>query len=150
MKAKNKEPQVLDEFMKLWGEDHMVFVGALSGYIFIGNLTAYKRDIAKLDAQAKAALERKTNQVRLMVDDVNKLIDEENEHGDGVNLPRIDRAFSEIKTGISQRRIIETYEKVLDGAESGVAVIIAGAEVGKYWLKSEYDAEHADDREQED
>ena len=48
--------------------------------------------------------------------------------------------------------MIETYEKTLSGEESGIAVIIKGAEHGKYWFKREYDKKQiqADDEDLDD
>ena len=135
-----KEKNTLDRFMELYAKDRTVFVGAASGYLFIGDLETYKRDIKSLDAQAKDALEKRTRLVAKLVEEVNKLIREENERGDGTKFPIIEEKLSEIKAGISERRVVESYQKILRGVEAGTACIISGNEHGKYWLKSEYDA----------
>ena len=136
---KDNQVSILKEFMSSIAPDKTVFIGAASGYLFIGDLKAYKADFPKLEEEADKALKKSTESANKLIHELNKKIDEENEHADGALMPKIQNELFMTKKTLSEREIIETYEKILDGEESGLAVIIKGSEHGKYWFKREYD-----------
>ncbi len=139
MKQEKENSTVLNAVMSKFDEDRTVFIGASCGYLFIGTLKEYRVDFPKIEKEADEELKKTTFKINELIEEINAEISEENENSDGVKLNAILKKITEVKTKLRDRSVLEVYEKILDGNESGTAVIIRGSERGRYWLKKEYE-----------
>lgn len=151
--GKEKVTTILNTVMSKMNEEQTVFIGAASGYLFIGTMKEFRADFPAIEAEADEALRNTTKKINELIEEINAAISEENEHLDGVKLNDIQRNLTEVKKTLREREVLEVYEKILDGNESGTAVIIRGSERGKYWFKKEYEEKRVvldEDDEDED
>lgn len=134
----------------------VIFVGSKTGFVFIGTKAEWNRDKDEINSWCE---EFTRNEVEMATDSWEKAICS--------GLPMKDKyvnhdkwasdAFAAItKLGNAQRRLIdarkankkfkpiekrlvvEEYDRTVPG-EVGRVLIVGGTEVGKYWLKDEYD-----------
>ena len=140
-KASKEEPKTsLDELMEHADAEETFFVGASTGYIFIGTVATYKEDIEKISSRCVKALNNEAKLINNEINEVNKLLLLENDEQAGVEYPAIRYKLRQITKGLQKRKVIETYQKILEDEEAGTAVIIRGLEGGRFWFKKEYDA----------
>lgn len=139
MAEKIKPAEILKDIISRISPDETLFIGAASGYLFIGNLEKFRADFPALEKEADKALKKNTERINDIIDEVNGLIDEENRELDGVVLNKIQKNLEKTKKLLTERKVLDSYARVLENEESGTAVIIKGAEYGRYWFKSEYD-----------
>ena len=148
--GKGKVTTILDAVMSKMSEEKTVFIGAASGYLFIGTMKEYRADFPAIEAEADEALKNTTKKINELIEEINAAISEENEHLDGIKLKEIQRNLTEVKKTLREREVLEVYEKILDGNESGTAVIIRGSERGRYWFRKEYEEKRGFQDEEED
>lgn len=148
--GKGKVTTILDAVMSKMSEEKTVFIGAASGYLFIGTMKEYRADFPAIEAEADEALKNTTRKINELIEEINAAISEENEHLDGIKLNEIQRNLTEVKKTLREREVLEVYEKILDGNESGTAVIIRGSERGRYWFRKEYEEKRGFQDEEED
>lgn len=148
--GKGKVTTILDAVMSKMSEEKTVFIGAASGYLFIGTMEEYRADFPAIEAEADEALKNTTKKINELIEEINAAISEENEHLDGIKLNEIQRNLTEVKKTLREREVLEVYEKILDGNESGTAVIIRGSERGRYWFRKEYEEKRGFQDEEED
>lgn len=148
--GKGKVATILDAVMSKMSEEKTVFIGAASGYLFIGTMKEYRADFPAIEAEADEALKNTTKKINELIEEINAAISEENEHLDGIKLNEIQRNLTEVKKKLREREVLEVYEKILDGNESGTAVIIRGSERGRYWFRKEYEEKRGFQDEEED
>lgn len=148
--GKGKVTTILDAVMSKMSEEKTVFIGAASGYLFIGTMKEYRADFPAIEAEADEALKNTTKKINELIEEINAAISEENEHLDGIKLNEIQRNLTEVKKTLREREVLEVYEKILDGNESGTAVIIRGSERGRYWFRKEYEEKRGFQDEEED
>lgn len=139
MKKESEGQVVLNAVMAKMDEEKTVFIGAASGYLFIGSVKEYKVDFPKIEKEADEALKNTTAKINELIGEINAAIKEENERPDGVKLKKILQNVTDAKTKLRDREVLEVYDKLLGGNESGTAVIIRGAENGRYWFRKEYE-----------
>lgn len=139
MKKENEGQVVLNAVMAKMEEDKTVFIGAASGYLFIGSVKEYEVDFPEIEKKADEALKKTTSKINELIAKINAAINEENERPDGIKLNEILQNVKEVKTKLRDREVLEVYDKLLGGNESGTAVIIRGTENGKYWFRKEYE-----------
>lgn len=140
MKTDQLEKRVtLEEFMEKVDENETLFIGATSGYLFIGNVKRFREDFPKISRKAHRELENANRKLIALINETNDLIAKENEERDGTKLPSIRCNLQEIKRDLFKRKVLDSYEKILEGEESGRAVIISGTESGSFWFKKEYE-----------
>lgn len=148
--GKGKVTTILDAVMSKMSEEKTVFIGAASEYLFIGTMKEYRADFPAIEAEADEALKNTTKKINELIEEINAAISEENEHLDGIKLNEIQRNLTEVKKTLREREVLEVYEKILDGNESGTAVIIRGSERGRYWFRKEYEEKRGFQDEEED
>lgn len=148
--GKGKVTTILDTVMSKMSEEKTVFIGAASGYLFIGTMKEYRADFPAIEAEADEALKNTTKKINELIEEINAAISEENEHLDGIKLNEIQRNLTEVKKTLREREVLEVYEKILDGNESGTAVIIRGSERGRYWFRKEYEEKRGFQDEEDD
>ncbi|MBR6507493.1 MAG: hypothetical protein IKT37_07845 [Clostridia bacterium] len=150
MNKEKERSMVLNAVMSKFDEDRTVFIGASCGYLFIGTLKEYRVDFPKIEKEADEELKKTTIKINELIDEINAEISEENENTDGVKLNAILKKLTEVKTKLRDREVLEVYDKILNGNESGTAVIIRGSERGRYWLKKEYEEKRGGIPDEED
>lgn len=129
----------LEELMKRVDPKETVFIGAASGYLFIGNLDTYKADFDQINADIMAKDNSIVETCNEAIDQLNQEIERFNTFGDGEELRSIKSKLDKIKKSLYQREVVDVYRKMMKGDDAGIAVIIRGGEPGKYWFKEEYD-----------
>lgn len=115
------------------------FIGALNGYLFIGNIKQFQTDFRKISEECQQRIIDSKKNINKKISEINKLIDKENETAEGKYIRKIDNLMNLVARSLYERNVIETYEKLSTAPDDGIAVIISGTESGKYWFKDEYD-----------
>lgn len=129
----------LNELMKDAKPGRNFFIGAASGFIFCGDIQAYRADFDAISEECTKALIAKEKVINRQIEHINELIKSENKVCEGEHIPEINGGLSITDKSLFDRKVIECYKKISQGTESGYAVIIRGSEYGDFWFKSEYD-----------
>lgn len=132
----------LSSLMQKMAANETIFIGAASGFLFIGNLECYKEKFAELEEEADKALNKQTNSVNRLISDINKEIEKENKDRDGTHIAKIQSDLLNVHKKLRERKVLDCYKKILEGDESGTAIIIRGSEMGRYWFKHEFEEDH--------
>ena len=133
-----KEPMILDKYMKNIKPNENIYIGSGSGYLFIGTLRQYKIDFDKISQDATRQLNKTIERLNALVEHINQEIDKANQELDGHNLPKIKERLTRTKKSLYERIVLDSYKKVMVD-EPGTAIIIRGSENGRFWLRSEYE-----------
>lgn len=134
----DKEPSILDQYMKGIKPDEVVYIGSGSGYLFIGTLKQYKVDFEQISDDCTKQLNKTVARLNGLVEHINEEIDKANQDLDGHELPKIKERLTKTKKTLYERIVLDSYKKVMED-EPGTAIIIRGSENGRFWLRSEYD-----------
>ena len=103
-------PRRLNEVIDLLDDNDSICVGASSSFFFIGTVAEYKEDIPLIEAFYKATTRRYSSR----------------------------KNAEELSHPLHERLITEIYSRDLPGEPLTKRFTIAGYEVGKIWLRSEY------------
>lgn len=158
MPKMNRAISTLDDTVKSYGKDDVLYIGSQSGFFFIGDKTEYEKRIDDISSKYETALASRLSAAQKdfenMTDKLLYLKKAESEtiieYADrvqrtGKEYKRLHSLLPKIKeekenfTALRTREVKDSYSKEVEG---GFAIIIEGNEIGGYWMKSEWDAEH--------
>lgn len=151
---KNLVGKKLREAVEEMGEDTILHIGSSSSYVFVGNkalcnalMDGISEDYHKFFERSKRSSLRKIKRYADIIESLDA--------GVWDYLRRVEQIVSEIHTisdyvsktckilrdfkPMMERTVIDAYERVQG---DGIAIIIKGSELGKYWDKEEWDADH--------
>lgn len=128
----------LDDFIHSFPHDLVFYIGSHSGYFFCGTIEEYERDIDDISRLARRAivdLKRRMSRYEQYKDVVDM---SRYEHYKDV-FERATQMLAEFKP-LRSRTVLDCYKKDMPFVDNEIAIIVNGYEVGKFWLKPEYDA----------
>lgn len=139
--------KTVEEIMKAAPET-IFYIGSASGYFFIGNYEAWKRDGQAINEKCRRAYESAQLAARKNTEKTLKELEytltaKKVDRSACVNrlsaLNKISETLATEWVDIGNRVPEKIYEKE---AERGYALVTKGLEEGRYWMKNEYDTKY--------
>ena len=150
-----EEKTTLDEAVTALNDNVDLFIGAASGFFFIGTKKDYQEMIDGISDKYFMQFENSANKCKLRLKSSRqqmsnlKMIEGEtdSEFADRIfqslknyqlEISALDNAITRVKTFVPLRNriVTELYKKKY---EDGTAIIVEGYEDGKFWLKEEWE-----------